>query len=64
MDFKVEKLSIADLKAALDLVQKEIINLNHKKIKEPSIDKELNRYKLTRSLIVNEIGYRLKKLSD
>ena len=63
MDIKVEKLSIADLKAALDLVQKEIVNLNLKKIKEPKVDKDLNRYKLARSLIVNEIDYRLKKLS-
>jgi hypothetical protein len=64
MKLKVEKLSLADLKIALDLLQKEITRLNLKKSKDPKENKELNKYTLTKNLILDELKYRIKKIVE
>ena len=64
MKWKVEKLSLTDLNTALDLIQKEISRLDLKKIKDSKEAKELNKYTVTKNVIMAELLYRIKRIVE
>ena len=64
MKLKVEKLSLTDLKTALELIQKEITRLDLKKVKDSKEAKELSKFTVTKNVIKAELLYRIKRIVE